>query len=328
MMRARLYRVLLAVGMSAFLAIGAVGQEVSTLTIGVVPFERNAPPGASVPEVATLLADRMGTLGVAKVVGPAEFEFAADAEPDDASVQAWAQEARVAALVAGRITRIGSQLSVDVRLHSGDSGAVEGTYVAEIISPDQLDAVVDALASQILAGAAPLAQAAGSPAVSAAGSSAPAAPAPPSGGGTFGMPFDSDRPLSIRSDELQSIRDGNSRKFVFTKNVVVVQDEMTIKSNRLEAIYPPESSQPSRMVATGRVRMMNGGNEARCDQATYERAKDSLVCRGNAELQEGTDCVKGEWIEFDLAAETVKVGGGARVVLGGENGNSSNGACR
>jgi lipopolysaccharide transport protein LptA len=319
MMRMRIERLLLAAGLSVLLTTGAAGQDASTVTIGVVPFERNAPPGASVPEVAQLLADRMSTLGVEKVVGPAEFEVAADAEPDDATVVVWSEEAAVASLVTGRITRIGNQLSVDVRLRSGSTGAVVGTYVAEIATPAELDSVVDGLANQILEGAAP---AGGAPAVSAARGAAP------SGSGTFGMAFDSDRPLSIHSDELQSIRNGESRKFVFTKNVVVVQDEMTIRSNRLEAIYPPKSSHPSRMVATGRVRMTNGDNEARCDQATYERAKDMLVCRGNAELQEGADCVTGNWIEFDLAAETVKVGGGATVVLGGENGGSSRGACR
>lgn len=321
-MRARIEWMLVMVGLSALLAGAAAGQDASTVTIGVVPFERNAPPGASVPDVATLLADRIGTLGVEKAVGPAEFEAAADAEPDDATAQAWAQGAGVAALVTGRITRIGTQLSVDVHLRSGESGAVTGTYVAEIATPDQLDSVIDALANQILEGVAP---SAGSPAVSAAGRTAPA---PPSGGAAFGMSFDSDRPLSIRSDELQSVRNGESRKFIFTKNVVVVQDEMTIKSNRLEAFYPPKSSQPSQMVATGRVRMTSGENEARCDQATYERAKDLLICRGNAELQEGADCVTGNWIEFDLVADTVKVGGGATVMLGGDNGAQPKGACR
>jgi hypothetical protein len=72
--------------------------------------------------------------------------------------------------------------------------------------------------------------------------------------------------------------------------------------------------------------MLNGENEVSCDKATYERSKDLLVCRGNAELREGPDCVAGEWIEFDLAAESVTVGGGARVVIGESNG--AGGVCR
>jgi lipopolysaccharide export system protein LptA len=143
----------------------------------------------------------------------------------------------------------------------------------------------------------------------------------------FGISFDSDRPMSIHADKLESVRSSGARTLLFTQNVVVTQDDVTIKSNRLEAFYPPDSNQPERLVATGQVRMSNRTNEARCDRATYERSKDMLVCRGNAELREGDDCVAGEWIEFDLESETLKVGGGAKAVIGGDAA-SPEGACR
>jgi lipopolysaccharide export system protein LptA len=73
--------------------------------------------------------------------------------------------------------------------------------------------------------------------------------------------------------------------------------------------------------------MTQGKNEARCDQATFERTQDMLICLGNAELRDDQGCVAGERIEFDLAAETVKVKGGARVVIGGDGAGAS-GACR
>jgi len=60
---------------------------------------------------------------------------------------------------------------------------------------------------------------------------------------------------------------------------------------------------------------------------TYEREADRMLCRGNAEYREDDDCVAGEWIEFDLEAETVKVGGGATVVLGAESPPSGGGGC-
>jgi lipopolysaccharide transport protein LptA len=306
---------------AAFAVAATAGaRDVSTMGIAVLPFERNAPPGATVPDVETLLADRIATLGVKHVAPPSDFEIAAEAEPDAGSVRQWAADSGSDAVVAGRTTRIGNQVSVDVRLRSGATGAVAGTYVAEIASPDRLDAVVDDLAQQILAGAEPLAPL--PPPVS-----APAASQPDGGNGSFGIAFDTDKPLAIRSDELESVRMGDSRKLIFSQNVEVTQEQVSIRSDRLEAIYPPKASQPSQMVATGRVRMSNGKNEARCDRATYERAKDLLICRGNAELREGVDCVKGEWIEFDLAADTVKVGGGATVMLGGDDSPSA-GLCR
>jgi lipopolysaccharide transport protein LptA len=155
----------------------------------------------------------------------------------------------------------------------------------------------------------------------------PATPRPAIEGDAFGIRFDSDRPVSIRSDELESSKTQGTRKLVFIRNVVVEQDDVTIRSQRLEAFYPPDASQPSRMIASGQVFLSNGRYEARCDRATYLRAEDTLTCTGNAEMREDDDCVAGEWIVFDLEAETIKVGGGATVVLGGEKKGGGTGVC-
>jgi lipopolysaccharide transport protein LptA len=299
-----------AVGFSAAAAEEPAPAQ-SSIAIAVAPFERDAPPGATVPDVDTLLADRLGTQGVQRIVGPAELAVEADAEPADETVQAWAKQADVSVVVVGRTTRIGNQVSVDVRLRSGETGKVESTYVAEIPSAERLEPAVDRLASQILEGARDFLP-------SAVSADAPASPAPAkSTGSTLGIDFDSGRPISIRSDELEAIKTDGARRLLFTSNVVVTQDDTTIRSDRLEAFYPAKTNQPDRLVASGRVRMTQGEREARCDEATYERADDLLVCRGNAELREGEDCVVGDRIEFDTEAETVNVKGGAKVVIGG-----------
>jgi lipopolysaccharide transport protein LptA len=285
--------------------------EASSIAIAVAPFERDAAPGAALPDIETLLADRLGTKGVKRIVGPAELAVEADAEPAVETVQAWAKQADVAAVVVGRITRIGNQVSVDVRLRSGETGEVASTYVAEVLRAERLEPAVDQLARQILDGAGDFLQSGVSEDPPA--SLAPSKPA----SNSFGIDFDSDRPISIRSDELEAIKTGGARRLLFTSNVVVTQDDTTIRSDRLEAFYPEKTNQPDRLVASGRVRMAQGEREARCDEATYEREENLLICRGNAELRDGDDCVVGEWIEFDTEAETVNVKGGARVVIGG-----------
>jgi lipopolysaccharide transport protein LptA len=299
-----------AIGFSAA-ATDEPAPQASSIAIAVAPFERDAPPGAALPDIETLLADRLGTQGVQRIVGPGELAVEADAEPADETVQAWAKQADVAVVVVGRITRIGNQVSVDVKLRSGETGEVASTYVAEVLRAERLEPAVDRLARQILDGAGDFLQ-------PGASDDPPASPAPPEpAGNSFGINFDSGRPISIRSDELEAIKTDGVRRLLFTNNVVVTQDDTTIRSDRLEAVYPAKTSQPDRLVASGRVRMTQGEREARCDEATYERDKELLICRGNAELREGEDCVVGEWIEFDTEAETVNVKGGARVVIGG-----------
>jgi lipopolysaccharide transport protein LptA len=292
-------------------AADAPAQGSSPIAIAVAPFERDARSGAAMPDVATLLADRLGTQGVQRVVGPSELAVEADAEPADETVQAWAKQVEVATVVVGRVTRIGNQVSVDVRLRSGATGEVAGTYVAEVLGAEQLETAVDQLVRQILEGVGDFPQ-------SGVSAAPPASPAPSKPAvSSFGISFDGDRPISIRSDELEAVNTGGARRLLFTRNVVVTQDDVTIRSNRLEAFYPPDTNQPDRLAASGSVRMTQGEREARCDEATYERAEDLLICRGNAELRDGEDCVAGQRIEFDTAAETVNVKGGAKVFIGG-----------
>jgi lipopolysaccharide export system protein LptA len=61
--------------------------------------------------------------------------------------------------------------------------------------------------------------------------------------------------------------------------------------------------------------MVRGAREARCQEAIYYRVEGRLVCRGNAELREGDDLVRGQVIEFDVETDRVTVSGGASVRL-------------
>lgn len=302
-----------------WLAASATGAEpeAAHLSIGVAPFERVAPPEASVPDVATLLADRLGTRGVERVIGPAQLGAEAAAEPTPEAVTGWASRAGVAAVVVGRTTRIGSQYSVDVRLRSGASGDVVGTYVAEIFRPDDVASAIDRLAAQVVDGTRALVGAA---------APAPSRPEPPRAGGgeagrrdaeaPFGLKgFDREQPISIHADRLEAFQTQGARRLEFSDNVRVEQGDVRITCNRLQAFYPAGASQPDRLVASGSVRVAQGEREAFCDEAVYRRSQDTLVCSGHAELREGEDRVRGERIEFDLAAESVVVKGGASVLI-------------
>jgi lipopolysaccharide export system protein LptA len=285
------------------------------IAIGVAAFESAGPADAAQPDIATLLADRIGTHGVHRVVGPAQLGAKSVAEPTPQQIQSWAANAGVSTIAVGRATRIGGRESIDVRLRAGDSGGLLGTYVAEVASPDQLGPALDKLAGQIVDATAQwltgdVAAAPGRPAAGARGRALRSRDDP------FGMAgFKSDEPLSIRSDELEASVVGGVRRLVFQKGVRVVQADMRLESDRLEAFYPEKASQPERLLATGAVRVMQGTREARCDQATYHRSSDLLICEGHAELRDGDDRVAGEVIEFDLGAEKVVVRGGAEILF-------------
>jgi lipopolysaccharide export system protein LptA len=93
-----------------------------------------------------------------------------------------------------------------------------------------------------------------------------------------------------------------------------------VRSDRLEALYPPGGSQPDKLVARGGVRVSQRDKTMLCDTATYFQTEDRLLCTGNAELQQGSDRVRGKEIEIFVKTNRVKVKGGAIVNVAGDSG--------
>jgi lipopolysaccharide transport protein LptA len=315
---------------------GTTVSPKSGLTIGVAPFERVGDVGSDVPDVALMLARRLSTLGVERVASPSEIGGTPVADPDPHSAAEQAQRGRVGALVVGRITGLGGKLSIDARLRDAASGEPIGRrFFVEVAKPRDLAAGIENLAGQVVgqANEAPLPALARAAAPAAeTPEPAPSVAAPPrEGTAAQGAPpaaakqagskaaapsagFDSDAPISIKSDVLDVFDEGGERRFVFAGNVRARQADMLIRSERLEAFYPPNGSQPERIVAIGSVSMKQAGRLARCAQATFYRKDDRIVCIGDvAEVEQGCDIVRGREIVFHTASQLLKVKGSADV---------------
>jgi len=319
-----------ATALAAALALtaGAAEPAPAARRIAVAPFESEASPGESMPDVAMALADRLGTLGAGRVIGPESLGAPAQAKPPPAEVRAWAARAGVDEVVVGRTHRAGERLSIEAELRSGATGEVERSFIAEVPRSDALGEAVDRLASLVL-GPVPLRH---RPAADGAPAAGPSAGEPRAEAGSpppralFDLGWDSGKPLSIRADELEYVQGEGTRRLLFRHHVRVEQDGMTIESARLEALYPKKGSQPDRLVAEGEVRLAKGERSARCDRAIYDRTRDVLTCEGHAEFQEGENRLSGERIEIDLAQDRMRVHGAAAVTLDagllGENAGS------
>lgn len=140
------------------------------------------------------------------------------------------------------------------------------------------------------------------------------------------FPIKGDKPLSIRSDELEAVEDGGQRRLLFTRNVNIEQGDLVVHSDRLEALYPPGGNQPDKLIANGHVRVSQRDKTMLCDAATYFQTEDRLVCTGNAELQQGSDRVRGREIEIFVKLNRVKVKGGAIVNVAPDAKSASPGA--
>jgi lipopolysaccharide transport protein LptA len=305
---------------------GAVSPKTG-LSIGVAPFERVGEVGPDVPDVSLMLARRLSTLGVEKVASPPEIGGNAVADPDPRTAADWAQRGGVRSLVVGRVTGLGGKLSIDARLRDGETGQPIGRrFFVEVAKPLDLSAAIDKLATEVLAQAneAP-AGAAGATAVAGGAAPAPAVASAPAPGGVAGPKaagqaagaqagFDSNAPITIKSNVLDVFDEGGQRRFVFVGAVRAVQADLEIRSERLEAFYPPNGSQPERIVATGSVTMKQSGRTARCAKATFYRKDDRIVCVGDvAEVEQGCDIVRGREIIFHTTSQVLNVHGAADV---------------
>jgi len=272
----------------------------------VAAFEKLAPEGQTVPEVAGRLAQRLATRGIERVVGPEQLGVRAAPEASPEQVVAWSREAEVAALVVGRTTRLGRRLSVDCRVLDGTRGEMIGPpLVIEIRAPEEMGKAIDGLADRVLerlsAGRSP------------AGGSPPAAPAP--GAVSAAAPLlDGKTPISIRSDQLEAVEHEEGRHLVFTGNVVARQGAMDVQSDRLEVFYPESGSSPDRLEARGHVVLSQEGRTAHCQKALFFRADRRVVCQGApAELENRCDRVRGQEITFFLDTDVLHVAGDADV---------------
>ncbi|HME72450.1 MAG TPA: LptA/OstA family protein [Myxococcota bacterium] len=285
------------------------------MAIAVASFEGAAPAGSEVPDVSSLLADRLATKGVGQVVGPQALGVDAKTDPSADDVKAWAAKAGVEAVVVGRTTRTGPELAIELHLRSGATGQVVASYAAQVPQPEALPGAIDRLSDEVITGwrkarppAAPVAKNGAPPGAAARG-------AGPGATGEAKSGFQSTAPISIKSDELEAIQKAKERFFLFTGHVFVQQDNVTLHSDRLEAYYPEGSSQPERLVATGHVVIEQEGKTAICDQATYLNTAQRIFCRGSAELRQGQDTARGKEIELQLDTERMFIRGDALVVL-------------
>ncbi len=281
----------------------SAASEAALPSVAIAPFRAIAASDRDVPDVASLLADRLAARGGARVVGPSALgvEVPEDGAPSADDVRAWAARASVGALVAGKTRRTGGALELETRLHDASTGGELGVWRNEVAKPEDLAPALDRLAGDVMA----------------------SLPRPKTAGGTAGGArknrlsaegFDSKAPISIHSSELEAFEtDQGGRRFVFTDKVEVVQGNVTLHSDRLEAFYPPNASQPERLVATGHVVVAQAGKRARCREATYLNAQQRVYCRGDAQLEQGADRAEGREIELQLDTQRMFIRGGAQI---------------
>jgi lipopolysaccharide transport protein LptA len=312
-----------AVAFLACLASAAAEEKrAGSISLAVAPFEEVLPAEGEALSIADRLARHFEARQLERVVVLSDLGIEPPERPEARDVREWAARAEVDSVVIGRVVEVGDEkaairdLEISVEVRSGHSGAPVSRHHATVTgAADRSAALDEGIESITLDVLASLGYEAPSPSPSPSPAPAAVAAAPPAEEESIFEKLGKDEPLSITSDELEVTSRGKARHLIFTRNVQVVQGDIDLQADRLEAFYPEGASQPERFEAQGNVRVVQDDRRAQCDHATYLRAESIVRCEGQAVLIQGCDEVRGEAIQFDVDQERVRVIGAASVLL-------------
>lgn len=116
--------------------------------------------------------------------------------------------------------------------------------------------------------------------------------------------------VAIRSERL--VVDTTRQTARFEGDVVVQQGNLTLKCEQLDADYDPEGH-PTRLIATGRVRLSRGELFATAGRAVYQRTapgpqpKGTVTLTQNPQVWQGSNWMSGRSVTIALAEGRVDV---------------------
>ncbi len=138
-----------------------------------------------------------------------------------------------------------------------------------------------------------------------------------------GLQHDASLPVEITADELTV--DQATGQAVFVGNVVAGQGEMRLSAGRVEVQYAVVDGQPTgnidRLVASGGVTLVNGGEAAEAQRAVYAVTDAEIVMSGDVILTQGANALSGEQLTVNLTSGQGRMSGRVKTIFQTGNGN-------
>jgi lipopolysaccharide export system protein LptA len=103
-------------------------------------------------------------------------------------------------------------------------------------------------------------------------------------------------PVYVTSQRLEAEYD--KKLITFIGNVEARQKEFTLYADRLVLFINDEGKEIEKIVAYGKVRMVQGNRTATCREATYYYREGTVVMLGEPVVKEGENWVKGKRITY------------------------------
>ena len=123
-------------------------------------------------------------------------------------------------------------------------------------------------------------------------------------------PLNQQNPIIVTADWMEADRQKNT--IVYKGQVVAVQKDMTMRGDKLTALFDPSAKQMKQAVVEGRtVQIVQGDKIATGTKAVFDGAAQTVTMTGNPVVRQGNSEVSGERIIFYMKEDRAIAEGGA-----------------
>ncbi|WP_429885008.1 lipopolysaccharide transport periplasmic protein LptA [Geoalkalibacter halelectricus] len=126
-----------------------------------------------------------------------------------------------------------------------------------------------------------------------------------------------ERPIEVTSERMEML--SAPRRVLFSGEVVARQDDVVIYADRMQVFFREGEDSVARILAEGRVRIVQGERTAIGDSGVFHRDQSIVVLTGNPRVYQGKDFVEGEeitvYLEEERSVVTSREGVPARAIF-------------
>jgi lipopolysaccharide export system protein LptA len=126
-----------------------------------------------------------------------------------------------------------------------------------------------------------------------------------------GFEFNQKDPIYITSDWMEV--DQKKNTITYKGRVVIVQAEMTMRSEALTAHYDPEMKRMGKIVAEGKVNATQGDRVAIGDKAVFDDKAKTVTLTGNPVMRQGNNQVSGTRVIYFMEQDRAVAEGDGKV---------------
>jgi lipopolysaccharide export system protein LptA len=126
-----------------------------------------------------------------------------------------------------------------------------------------------------------------------------------------GFEFNQKDPIYISSDWMEV--DQKKNTITYKGRVVMVQADMTMRSETLTAQYDPEMKRMSQIIALGKVNATQGDRTATGEKAVFDDKTKTVTLTGNPVMRQGNNQVTGTRVTYYMEQDRAVAEGDGKI---------------